>query len=207
MSEDVCVTTTMHPQTSTGPAFFHSPPGEPPVLIDPRRWGALIGLIGGLVFVLSYGPDLGPTLFITATVIAVCLIATALLHLYFRALPLGPFQAPTRSALLVYGCCVVGELAAISLGSRLLAGVNQADLRPALIAGVVGLHFLPFAWAFREPMFYRLGLALVVLGAAGLLLGWGGVTAAASAAAVTSGVVMTGLVALYSRGRFKPPIR
>ena len=192
-------------QASTGPRFFHSPPDEPPVLIDPRRWGALIGLIGGIVFVFSYGPALGPVVSITTTVVGTCLIAVALLYLYLRPSPLGPFREPTRSALFVYGGCVVGELAAISLGSRLLVGVNQSDLRPALIAGVVGLHFLPFAWAFGEPMFYRLGLALVALGSAGLLLGWDGVTAAADAAAVMSGLVMIGLVVLYSRGRFRLP--
>jgi hypothetical protein len=53
-------------------------------------------------------------------------------------------------------------------------------------------------------MFYRLGLALVPLGSAGLLLGWSGIPAAPDAAAVTSGLVMISLVALYSRGRFKP---
>ncbi|GAA1430411.1 hypothetical protein GCM10009616_14930 [Microlunatus lacustris] len=201
------MTRAKHPQPETTPGVLRSPPDEPPVLIDPRRWGALIGLVGGLVFVLSYGPTLGSTVSITASVAGICLTAVALLNLYIRPSPLGPFREPTRSALLVYGGCVIGELAAIGLGSRLLVGLDQADLRPALVAGVVGLHFLPFAWAFREPLFHRLGLALVGLGSAGLLLGWAGVTAAAGVAAVMSGLVMTSLIVLYSRGRLRPPAR
>jgi hypothetical protein len=176
--------------------------GEPPVLVDPRRWGALIGVAGGLVFVASYAPPLGRAVLVTAGVVGGVLAVMALLHLYVRPFSLGPLREPSRRALLVYGLCVVGELAAIGAGTRLLTRLGEADLRPALIAGVVGVHFLPFAWAFGERMFYRLGLALLVLGAAGLVAGAAGVTLAPEAAAVLSGLVMLALVVRYSRGHY-----
>lgn len=179
--------------------------GEPPVLVDPRRWGALIGVVGGLVFVFGYGPPLGLAVHVTAATVGVVLALVALVFLYVRTSALGAFREPRRTALLIYGGCVLGELAVIAVGSRLLANLGRADLRPALIAGVVGLHFLPFAWAFGERMFYRLGLGLLVLGSAGLVVGWAGVLHAAETAAVLSGVVMLALVVLYARGRYATP--
>jgi hypothetical protein len=160
---------------------------------------------GGLVFVFAYGPALGAPARIGVGVVAVGLALLAVAHLYVRPTALGRFREPSRSALLVYGCCVLGELLAMAAGSRLLAGLGRADLRPALIAGVVGLHFLPFAWAFGERMFYRLGWALVVLGTAGLVAGALGVAHAADAAAVLSGVVMLALVVRYGRGGYASP--
>jgi hypothetical protein len=111
-------------------------------------------------------------------------------------------REPSRRALIVYVACVAGELAGIAAGSRLLTSLGHGDLRPALIAGIVGVHFLPFAWAFGEGMFYRLGLALLILGSTGLAAGYAGLTHAAEAGAVLSGLVMLALVALYADGRF-----
>jgi hypothetical protein len=172
------------------------------VLVDPRRWGALIGVAGGLVFGLGYGPPLGVVVRLVAGVLAVGLALLALWHLYVRPTSLGVLREPSRTALVVYGACVLGELAAIAAGSRLLSSLGRAELRPALIATVVGLHFLPFAWAFGERVFSQLGAALLVLGAAGLVVGATGVAHAAEAAAVLSGLVMLALLVLYARGRF-----
>lgn len=184
--------------------FFASPVGEPPVLVDPRRWGALIGVAGGLVFVLGYGPALGAAARSATGAVAFGLALLALFSLFVRPSSLGTFREPSRRALLVYGGCVVGELVIIAAGSRLLTSLGHAELRPALIALVVGLHFLPFAWAFGERMFYRLGLALVGLGGLGLVVGSVGVAHAADAAAVLAGLVMLGLVLAYARGRYAP---
>jgi len=176
--------------------------GEPPVLVDPRRWGALIGVVGGLVFIFSYAPPLGKAISISAEIAGVGLALAVLFGHYIRPTSLGSFREPRRMALMVYVCCVAGELAAIAGGSRLLTSVGHLDLRPALIAGVVGVHFLPFAWAFGQRMFYRLGLALLVVGGIGLIAGFAGITHAAETAAVVSGLVMLALVALHAQGRW-----
>lgn len=177
------------------------PSGEPPVFVDPRRWGALIGVVGGLVFIFSYTPPLAAAVSIAAKIAGIGLALTALFDLYVRPRSLGPFREPTRAARLAYVCCVAGELAAIAVGSRLLTSLGHADLRPALIAGVVGVHFLPFAWAFGERWFYGMGLALLVLGCVGLVAGYAGVAHAAEAAAVLSGLVMLALIVLHGHGR------
>ena len=50
------------PQRSAKPSVplrYGPAVGEPPPWVDPRRWGSLIGLVGGLVFIGSYSPVLG----------------------------------------------------------------------------------------------------------------------------------------------------
>lgn len=188
-----------------GPRRTHGPAvGEPPVLVDPRRWGSLVGLVGGLVFVGSYSPALGPVVSALAWVAGLVGTATALFAHYVRPTALGPLARPGVAALATYGLCVGAELMLILLGSRVLVAAGAEGLRPALVALAVGVHFIPFAWAFRERMFRHLGAAVATSGAVGLLLGALGVTAAAGAAAVLAGLVMTTLIAAYALGRYAP---
>lgn len=176
--------------------------GEPPVFVDPRRWGAVVGIVGGLVFIFSYAPPLGAAISLGAEIVGIALALVAIIGYFVKPSSLGTFRTPGRAAPLVYVCCVAAELVAIGLGSRLLTGAGHADLRPALIAAVVGAHFIPFGWAFGERGFYPLGLALLALGGFGLVAGFAGVTHAADGAAVLSGLVMLALVAWRAVGRF-----
>lgn len=178
--------------------------GEPPLLLDPRRGGSLVGLLGGLVFVGSYSPALGAVASGLAWAAAVLGVLVALVAHYVRPVPLGPLTRPRPLALAVYGGCVVGELALIAAGSRALDAAGRGELRPALIAAVVGVHFVPFAWAFGERMFLLLGAAVAVVGGVGLLVGAAGVRHAADAAAVLAGLVLIAVVAAYARGAFAP---
>lgn len=185
------------------------PPADfaPPRFADPRRIGALVGLVGAMVFVWSYTPDLGDGAATSARVVVVLLVAAALVLLFGIPRWLGSFEVPTPLAMGVYGACVLGELLLIRFGSAALDDNGHASARPALIAAVVGLHFLPFAWAFRERMFSWLGTALLALGLAGLGAELAGFETSASSAAVVSGLVMAGLVAVYSAGAFAVPRR
>ena len=192
--------------TSPAPVRAHGPAaGEPPVLVDPRRWGSLIGLVGGMVFIGSYSPALGPVVSTVAWAAGLALVIAALVAHFVRPVALGPLERPRPLALTVYCGCVVGEIALIAVGSNALAAGGWAELRPALIAAVVGLHFLPFAWAFGERMFLSLGGAVAVLGAGGLLAGGLGVRLAPEAAAVAGGLVMLALSTQYARGGFARP--
>lgn len=176
--------------------------GEPPPVVDPRRWGSLIGLVGGLVFIVSYSSALGAVVSTAAWTAGAILVVAALVALYVRPVALGPMVRPSRLALVAYVTCVVAELALINIGSRALAAAGDGELRPALIATVVGLHFIPFAWAFHERMFFWLGGLTCGLGAAGLLAGVAGLARAAETAAVSAGLVMLIVITLYAAGRF-----
>lgn len=177
---------------------------EPPVLLDPRRWGGVVGLAGGLVFVLSYSDPLGTIASSSAEVAAVVLALTAVVLLFVRPVALGPLIRPRALAVLVYLACVAGEVVLIGVGSRALGDAGAGGLRPALIAAVVGLHFLPFAWAFGERMFTLLGGVVAVLGAAGLATGALGVPRAAEVSAALAGFAMLVVLVRYAQGRFAP---
>ncbi len=171
----------------------------PPLFADPRRTGSLIGLIGACVFVFSYTPGFTDVLSVTARILVIASVSATLWFLFAAPRFLGPFVPPRRRHIGAYVLCVVMELALIAVGGRLLESVGRAELRPALIALVVGLHFLPFAWAFNERMFYLLGGALLLLGGLGLLVA---TPAGALGAAVGSGLVMALILLAYSLGLF-----
>ena len=178
--------------------------GEPPVLVDPRRWGGVLGLVGGLVFVLTSSAAFGAGVQVPALVAGAGLALAALFGHYGRPVALGPAVRPDRRALALYGACVVGELALIVLGTAVLLGAGRTDLRPALIAAVVGLHFLPMARAFGERMFLLLGGLVSVAGATGLVAGAAGVPRAGDGAALAAGLVLLGVVTAYAWGWFAP---
>ncbi len=172
--ENRTVTAPTSPEQSARPAAarrYGREVGEPPLLVDPRRWGSLIGLIGGLVFIGSYSSALGAVVSTAAWTDGVVLVLAALSAHYVWPVALGPMARPSRLALATYLACVAGELALINLGSRALTAAGDGQLLPALIAAVVGLHFIPFAWAFHERMFFWLGGLVCGLGGTGLLVG------------------------------------
>jgi hypothetical protein len=156
----------------------------------PRVWGAVIGAVGGSVFVHANRIEL------PAAVSAGALVVWAgALAVFVWAVLITPrlFVAPgplPRSAGWVYFGSVAGMLVGIQLGRIALESVGRVDVFPGVIVLAVGLHFLPFARAFDTPMFTRLGLLMAVLGVAGLVLGLAWTGTAAPAAAVITGVVM-----------------
>jgi hypothetical protein len=117
-----------------------------------------------MTFIGSYSPVLGSMTSAIAWGAGLALVSVALFAHYVRPVPLGPLARPRPLALAAYVGCVLGELALIAVGSRALTAAGHDDLRPALIAAVVGLHFIPFAWAFRERMFFYLGGVLALIG-------------------------------------------
>jgi hypothetical protein len=109
-----------------------------------------------------------------------------------------PLPGPRRGAGLVYVAGVLGMLGVIVAGSQLLRSQGQLELQPAVVVLAVGLHFLPFAWAFRAPVFALLGSLLAGLGVAGLILGWAWDPSAASVVAVLAGLGMLAVLVAYA---------
>ncbi|WP_298887432.1 hypothetical protein [uncultured Serinicoccus sp.] len=167
-------------------------------MIHPYRVGSIIGLVGATVFVLvNRGalPGAGPVLALVAYLVAVACYVWAVWVRPASDLPAG--QPPRRRAGLVYLASVAGMLLVFALGRLVLAQADREELMPALVAAGVGLHFVPFAAAFRAPVFRTLGWLLAAIGTVGLVIGWLGAGAvAAAAAAVTAGVVMLLVMAL-----------
>jgi hypothetical protein len=192
-------------QPTGGPPRTPDPSFAPPRFTDPRRLGAAVGLVGAFVFVHAYAPLLGDQASRFAVVGGYLLITAALVRLLGLPRWLGTFVVPRTGAVATYLACVVGELALLRIGSLWLTHAGREEARPALIAAVVGLHFIPFAWAFGEPMFTWLGATLLVLGAAGLTAELTADVRAAPWAAVASGWAMALLLLAYASGAFARP--
>lgn len=171
------------------------PPGvevEPGLrrMADPRCWGPMIGAVGASVFVHANRGALPPAASNGAVVLWMAALAAFVWAVY-----LAPrrFPAPrplARHAGWVYLSSVVAMLALIKAGRLMLQAAEKPDVVPAVIVLAVGVHFLPFARAFRTPMFVRLGSVMTGLGGIGLGLGLAWSATAATAAAVATGLVM-----------------
>ncbi|WP_162802750.1 hypothetical protein [Ornithinimicrobium avium] len=161
-------------------------------MIHPYRLGSLIGVVGATVFVLlNHGalPGAWPTAALVVYTAAVLFYLWAVWLRPASTLPAG--ESPQRGAGLVYLVSVTGMLLFFFLGRLALAQADHEDLMPSLVALGVGVHFVPFAAAFRAPVFGALGWLLAGIGTIGLVVGWlGAGVVAAAAAAVTAGVVM-----------------
>ncbi len=161
----------------------------------PGVWGTIVGAVGATVFVMANRtalPAPGPMLAVFAWLAA--LVAYGY-FVFIRPRDFADVAAVAPSAGLVYVASVAGMIALIRFGGELLPDDRATELRPALIVIAVGLHFLPFAGAFRTPMFAGLGSLMFVIGTVGLGLGWWWDGAAAAASAVVTGVVMLVVIA------------
>lgn len=170
-----------------------SHPGHPALI------GAVIGAVGGTVFVAANAPAL-PAPWMTLAWIAggaaLAVWCWAVL-LARRALP--DLPRPGRSAGWIYLAGIAGMLVIMFVGSRVLAAVDRVSVQPAVIVLAVGVHFLPYARAFGAPVFARLGAALAVVGSLGLAAGLAIAPVAASAAAVIAGLVLLLGISLDAR--------
>lgn len=141
-------------------------------MMDGRRLGSLIGAIGGLGFVLANAGALpGGTALKIAAAVAFVGVLVAIVR---TTAP--PPPAPTPAAIRVYWWCVIGEVLAIPAGAAVLRSLDHEELVRTWVVLVLGVHFVPFARAFRAPLFGYLGALLVavaVIGAAASLAGAG----------------------------------
>ncbi len=161
----------------------------------PGVWGTIVGAVGATVFVMANRgalPAPWPNLAVFAWLAA---LMVYVFFVFFRRRVFAEFVAVAPSAGLVYVASVAAMIALIRFGSALLPDDRVVELRPALIVIAVGLHFLPFATAFRTPMFKVLGSLMLAMGAVGLGLGWWWDDLAAAASAVVAGVVMLLVIA------------
>ncbi|WP_067435521.1 hypothetical protein [Nocardioides jensenii] len=160
-----------------------------------RQIGGLIGAVGGLVFVLANAGELPAST--TLRVVGVVAFVAVVAWLVLRT-PEAP-PVPSPAALRIYWTCVIGELVSIPAGAAVLRRLDHAELVPSWVVLVVGVHFVPFAQAFKVPLFRTLGLVLVAiaaLGMAGTLLGFDD---GVPLAAVVAGFVL--FTAVYAGSR------
>ena len=129
----------------------------------PVVWGGLIGVMGGAGF--AFGGIAGLPEehrgLLRGLVVALALVALVAILVRRRVLP--GVQQPKRGAMRVYWIAVVLMLACFPLTRWVANALDAPGAQIALVAAVVGAHFLPFARAFTAPIFWWIGGAMVVL--------------------------------------------
>lgn len=158
--------------------------------MDSARTARLVGACFGLVFVLVNASAVATPWSWVLRALGVAGAVVVLLRL--RSPASATVLQPRPAAIRVYWTSVLVEAVALVAGTRLLAAAGHGQYGIAWVAFVVGVHFLPFVWAFRLPAFLPLGVALMTLAAAGAALGLLGAGEAwvAAVAGVGSGLAL-----------------
>jgi hypothetical protein len=129
-------------------------------------------------------------------VLGVVAFLAALWLVWSRPGRAGDEVRPDRRAMRVYWLCVGAEVVSIPIGANV---INRVFHRPELVilwvVAVVGAHFLPFAAAFRAPVFTPLGWMLIGIAAAGTVLSLAVDEVAAAWTGILAGVVLLGFAA------------
>lgn len=170
----------------------------------PRLTGTLIGTVGALAFVIINSAALSapmPTVGIVLAALLLGVIASAVLVRPVRIAQ----QPPRRGAGIVYFAGLVGMFAIMSVGSRVAAATGHAAVQPAIVVLGVGVHFIPFAWAFRARVFGVIGVTMASLALLGIVAGVAGPASAPRWAAIAAGVAMILIMAAHARGRLPDP--
>lgn len=149
---------------------------------DPRL-GSLVGVVGGLVFVLVNAGALPGALVWRVLAVAAAVVVVALL----ATRPVAGAGPPSREALRTYLVSVGLMVVAIPVGAAVLGALGEERLVLPWVVVVVGAHFVPFASAFAAPVFRLLGLALVAIGAVGAVAALAGAGDAPEATGVAAG--------------------
>lgn len=157
--------------------------------------GGLIGVIGGAAFLLGGIAGLPAEHQGTLRGVAISLISFTLVVVLLRRRVLPTVPTPARGALRVYGIAVVTMLTLFPVTRLVAFALDAPTAQIALVAAVVGGHFLPFARAFQAPVFWWIGGAMAALGLAGAALAALGDPVAGPAGAAAAGAAMLVIVA------------
>ena len=146
-------------------------------------WGALIMSFFGAVFASL---TLYWQLNVTGTALALPFLVFALIGVAATRVIRTPGEGITPSAKeeRAITWSTIGESVGLFLASNIVINLHRPDLLLPSMALIVGLHFLPIAFAAGFRPFYVLGGALIAIAIIGFIVGqpWGGVLAGFAAA-------------------------
>jgi hypothetical protein len=132
-------------------------------------WGAIImGFFGALFAAMTLAVQLGWTgaalglPFLVFAVIALCAVAT------IRRPGEGIRPSPQQERVIMWSS--IGEGVGLFVAANLVINLGHHEWLLPAMALVVGLHFLPMAFAIPFRPFYALGVALLVAAALGFTL-------------------------------------
>ncbi len=125
-------------------------------------FGALFGTMG----LMPLASTTSPLLLVLPALIGGLLVVTAVVRI--RRSP-GAYERPARVGRII-GWSTAGEGVGIFLAVNIVINLGRPDLVLPAIALVVGLHFLPMAYAIPFRPFYANGASLLLVSAIGFAL-------------------------------------
>lgn len=185
---------TQRPSATPGTPPPPGPRGRP----HPFTLGAVVMAIGASAFVhvnRSALPSPWATVALAAWIVAITLFCWAT---FVRARHLPLTNPPHPRAGVVYVASTLAMVGVMAAGRWALDEIGRPELQPAVVVVAVGLHFLPFAGAFRAPVFAVMGWVVAGIGVVGLLAGLVAGAEAVAAAAVVTGLVMLVVISIQA---------
>lgn len=163
------------------------------------RLPALIGIGFGLLFVLINAGALPAPWPLPVRVTGLVLTAAVVARVLTGAV--APAPRPEPSAMRTYWRWVGIEGLAIFAGTFLLGRLGLGQFGVLWVIAVVGVHFIPFATAFRRPAYATLGWVLITLAVLGALLAVLLGATGSALAGVSAGMVLLVFAATFGRRR------
>jgi hypothetical protein len=101
-----------------------------------------------------------------------------------------------------YGIIVGTEFGSAAVGAAILGVIGQVEYIPVWVCAVVGVHFFPLAPVLADPGLVYLGVATLIVAAAGLVTALVSSVDAATVTGIGAGLLLLGysVMALF-RGR------
>lgn len=145
-------------------------PSSPDAARAGRAFGAMLFFVFGTVLLEIWDrrAGAGPVVFGAIAILGLALLASACLR-YRRFAPALALQAETperKRANRVFHIVNAGQWVVILVLGNVLANMGMAQWVVPMAIGIIGLHFVPLAYVFRNRSHYVLGAALVGFAAA-----------------------------------------
>lgn len=172
---------------------------------DPRRFGVLAPVIGGIVFVNAGLAELDLSWGWVLRAVAILLAVACVLQLFLRPAALGGPERMHWSAIAIWLAGIVFMIVGVRIAGGAADAAGMEYLRPAINAAFVGAHFIPYAWAFSTRMIIPLGIGVALIGVLGVVAGIVAGPPWPAVAAILAGLVQMSIVLVWASGRILGP--
>lgn len=143
-----------------------------PVPKDLASSSIVLGIVSVIWFSLPPVDGALRWAFVAASVLAIALVVAAVVRLRTTAGPASMSVSPRARR--VWWAALAFEVVAIPAALLILRSLDQTELTPAVVLGIVALHFIPLAQEFRMADLWWVTAACLAVTALGIAAHFGG---------------------------------